>query len=298
MTGKISQIQRFSLGDGPGIRTTLFLKGCPLHCPWCHNPETIPSKPLLMLYLSICTSCGKCALVCQNAAHGFTEAGEHVIDRNACIACGKCVDECSHRAIEINGKEMSVEELMKIIKEDEDFYIASDGGVTLSGGEPLMQGEFAIQIAKACKENNIDVLIDTSAQASIDILKGIRQYADKFYIDLKAATDEDYKSVTGGSLRKVLDAIAYLVNSHADVTVRIPVIPEHNQSIEYMEKMAQLLRPTGVKKVDLLPFHSLCKSKYDALGLKFKYSDTESLTKESISCLLDAFKGFDARITN
>lgn len=298
MKGRISHIQRFSLGDGPGIRTTVFFKGCPLHCAWCHNPETIHKEKQLMYHKNLCVSCGLCASVCGAGAHMITSSGEHELSREKCVLCGKCASVCPHGALEINGKVLDSDEIMKAIYEDKDFYAESGGGVTLSGGEPLSQPEFAVELARKCSEAGIRVLIDTAAQASFEVFEDIMQYADEYYVDLKAATEEDYRKMTGGSLKPVTDNITGLVKAGKRVTIRIPVIPGHNFSVEYMKKMADVLVPTGAKTVNLLPFHNLCAEKYTALGRKYPYSDIESLKKEQLVPLLESFKGFDAIITN
>lgn len=297
MMGNISLIQRFSLGDGPGIRTTVFLKGCPLHCPWCHNPETIKGDKSLLFFSSLCTGCGKCVDACPNGVHSI-KSGEHKLNRELCLKCGKCVDSCPVHALEINGKHLSSDDVLSVIMEDEEFYRESGGGVTISGGEPLLQWEFTTELAKKCHENGIDVLIDTSAQARREVFVELTKYAKKYYVDVKCNSDEDYKRVTGGSLWTVLDNIQFLCSIGMDVTFRIPIIPGHNDSIEYLSKIADIIRPTGVKKVDLLPFHSLCESKYRALGQDFGYGGVSSLSLEGIKPLLTAFDGFDARVTN
>ncbi len=297
MTGNISHIQRFSVGDGPGIRSTVFFKGCPLHCPWCHNPETIPSERLLVYHRSVCTACGKCKSVCANGVHIFDEANHEVLF-SKCVKCGKCIDTCPNNALEINGKEMSVNDVMSVVMQDKDFYAASEGGITLSGGEPLYQPEFCEALAKACHDNGISVLIDTSGTVEMSVLEAVMPYADEYYVDLKAANEADYMKLTGASLKNVLENIKLLCEANKKVTVRIPVIPGHNDSIEYMRKMAEVLKGTDVKNVDLLPFHSLCVSKYTSIGRKYKYAEYGSLTKADIEPLLDAFEGFSARITN
>lgn len=297
MTGNISKIQRFSVGDGPGIRTTVFLKGCPLHCLWCHNPETITAKPVLMLYTSLCSGCRRCEAVCPQNVHKFTD-NTHSIDTENCIACGSCVNACLKKALEINGSEKTADEVMDVILHDIDFYKESGGGVTLSGGEPLLQHKFCAKIAKMCYNKGIDVLIDTSACVDFDAFQSVLPYADKYYADLKAANDEDYKKYTGGSFSLVIENITRLVSLGKDVTVRIPIIPKHNDTFEYALKMADVLKSTGAKKVDLLPFHSLCKQKYYAMGKEYAYKNTESLKKSDLKPLVAAFEGFEVKITN
>lgn len=297
MTGRISNIQRFSLGDGPGIRTTVFFKGCPLHCAWCHNPETIRPQPEIMFHKTLCVNCGLCASVCANDAHTVSD-GIHIFERSKCKVCGECAKICPRSALEIDSSVYSVDSVMKIVTEDIDFYKESGGGVTLSGGEPLSQPEFCAEIAKKCHESGISVLIDTSAQAEFAVFEALLDYADEYYVDLKAATEDDYKKMTGGRLFPVCDNIKKLCAAGKNVTVRIPVIPGHNYDVDYMKKMASVLAGTGAKRVDLLPFHSLCSEKYAALGKKYAYDGIKSLSKEDLVPLVDAFEGFDVKITH
>ncbi len=297
MIGNISHIQRFSVGDGPGIRSTVFFKGCPLHCLWCHNPETIPSRGVLLFYKSLCTGCGKCADVCKNNVH-TVQNGDHAVRFEKCIHCGECVRACPQNALEINGKEMSVDDILSVVLQDADFYAASEGGVTLSGGEPLYQPEFCVELARALSENSVRVLIDTALQADESVVRAIMQYADEFYVDIKANSEEDYRKLVGGSLEKVLKNIKLLIDNGKSVTVRIPVIPGHNNSLEYMKKTAEKLRDTGVLNIDLLPFHSLCVSKYNSMGRRYAYEGVESLSKRDIEPLLKAFDGFNAKTAN
>ncbi|MBE5818005.1 MAG: glycyl-radical enzyme activating protein [Clostridiales bacterium] len=297
MTGQLSRIQRFSVGDGEGIRSTVFLKGCPLHCPWCHNPETQPITPVLMFYSSRCTLCGKCTLSCPNGVHSIIDS-KHLIDRSKCISCGKCVKNCFNDALDLDGKTVTVEDVVKIVSEDEEFYAASNGGVTLSGGEPLLQLDFTLELMKQLCEGGIHVLCDTSAQCKTEDLERVIKYCKTFYVDVKANSEESHSKTVGGSFKRVLENITFLVNNGCDVTVRIPVIPNHNDSIEYLKKVAEAIAPTGVKKVDLLPFHSLCKSKYESIGEKFAYGDVESLSRADVEPLKAAFDGFEVRVTN
>lgn len=297
MTGQLSRIQRFSVGDGEGIRSTVFLKGCPLHCPWCHNPETQPLTPVLMFYSSRCTLCGKCTISCPNGVHNIIDS-KHLIDRSKCISCGKCVKNCFNDALDLDGKTVTVEDIVKIVSEDEEFYAASNGGVTLSGGEPLLQLDFTLELMKQLVDRGIHVLCDTSAQCKTEDLERVIKYCKTFYVDVKANSEQSHSKTVGGSFKRVLENITFLVNNGCDVTVRIPIIPNHNDSVEYLKKVAEAIAPTGVKKVDLLPFHSLCRSKYESIGEKFAYDDVESLSRADVEPLKTAFDGFEVRVTN
>lgn len=273
-TGFISRMQHFSTEDGRGIRTTVFLQCCNLHCVWCHNPETLCGKGSLMLYDKLCGKCGLCAKVCENKAH-TVDNGVHTYKRELCNLCGKCRDVCLNNAIVISGKKMTVDKVYDYIAEDTEFYAASGGGVTLSGGEPMLQADFCMQLAKKCKEENISVFIDTAADVGFDILEQISKYTDEFMIDLKAHNEADYKKYTGGSFYNVTENIKKLIQLGNNVLIRIPVIPMFNDKHDDMEKYADVMHSLGVKRVELLPFHRLGSSKYKALGLDYAYSDTQ-----------------------
>ncbi len=242
--GFISDIQHFSTGDGEGIRTTVFFQGCNLHCPWCHNPETIPLCGTTLNYPNL---------------------------------------------TKISGKEMTLDEIMKCILDDLDFYKESGGGVTFSGGEPLLQSEFCRELAKSCRSADINVIVDTAGCVSYDKFEHVIPYTDTFFFDLKAVNADTYHNVTGGSFELIYDNLKRLAVV-SNVVVRIPVIPDHNSSEDIMQKYAVLLENILIKRVDLLPFHRLGSSKYEALGLKYNYSNYKSSRAENIAGYENIFK--------
>ena len=279
--GLISAVQHFSLGDGPGIRSTVFFKGCALHCLWCHNPETWKRNPELMYYEKKCIGCGSCAKVCPNEAHSVNETG-HIFHRERCTACGECLKRCPTRALEMSGTFMSTEEVFAQLKEDADYYEASGGGVTFSGGEPLLQDEFCVELARLCSESGIDVLIETCADVPFHVFEQLLKYVKSYYIDLKAVSEEAYKQYTGGSLLRIKENIAQLIALHADVTVRIPVIPGYNDTDDFCQTAVKLLRELGVTKLELLPFHRMGESKYRALQKHYAYAEIKPPAKQDI----------------
>lgn len=283
---KVSRIQRFSVGDGPGIRTTVFFQGCNLRCPWCHNPETISSVPEFLYYERLCVLCKRCASVC--GLHSFS-GGKHIFDRKNCISCGKCAEVCPAHALELSGKEYTVSELSEKIFEDMDFYRESGGGVTFSGGEPLLQADFCAVLAEKCKENGIPVLLDTAGSVPYSSFEKIIPYIDICYFDIKSGREEKYNEI-GGKLLLILENLKKLCESEVETVVRIPVIPAFNNSIEEMSRIAERLENISVSRVDLLPFHRLGSGKYDALGIKYLYSDVESVKKTDIERLFEPFK--------
>ncbi|HTO94996.1 MAG TPA: glycyl-radical enzyme activating protein, partial [Bacteroidota bacterium] len=198
LTGTIFNIMRFSVHDGPGIRTTVFLKGCPMHCAWCHNPEALAGTPELMLRPERCIACGDCMALCPHGAVSATEGG-YVTDADLCARCGTCADACAAGAREIVGREMTIEEVMREVERDATFYRESGGGVTFSGGEPLLQHRFLIMLLRACGERNLHVAVDTSGYASPEVLYRVAELTDLFLYDLKSVNDNIHRRFTGAS---------------------------------------------------------------------------------------------------
>ena len=204
MKGIISDIKRFAVHDGDGIRTTVFFKGCPLKCVWCHNPEGISFKPQLAYYENKCIDCGECVSVCPSNAHKLTDEG-HSFQRDLCIACGKCEEKCLGSALNFYGKEVTVDELLPTLLEDKGFYETSGGGVTLSGGECLCQADFCVKLLKALKKEGINTAVDTCGFVSQDALDKVLPYTDIFLYDIKAIEEDVHIKCTGQSNKQVLD---------------------------------------------------------------------------------------------
>lgn len=269
LTGTVSRIQHFSTEDGPGIRTTVFLQGCSQHCMWCHNPETISLKPVMVFYKNACRNCGLCTYVCENKAHRMEE-GKHIYDRNLCVLCGKCTGSCRSHALFLSGKKQSVSEVWDYISSDSMFYSQTDGGVTISGGEPLLQPEFVKAIAVKCKENGINVIIDTAGDVPFENFRTVLPYTDEFYYDIKACSKEDYKAWTGGDYTRITENLRKLIESGAKIRIRVPDIPGYQKKPGFRSKLAELLKTLGGEKlpVDFLPFHRFGFSKYEGLDIK------------------------------
>jgi glycyl-radical enzyme activating protein len=295
-TGVISNIQHFSVGDGPGIRTTVFFQGCNLRCLWCHNPETIPRLPVLLFYKNLCTNCGSCTRVCPSGAHELLNA-EHIFNLSSCRASGKCTETCPSGALKLSGKTMTLEEVFENICEDIEFYKATGGGVTFSGGEPLLQADFCVSLAEKCTSHGISVIIDTAGNVSYSEFEKLLPYKVHFFYDLKAATEEDYRTKTGGSFMLTVINLAKLVYDGAQVTVRIPIIPGFNDNTLYCQDLRKVLKETGIERVQLMPFHRTGSSKYKALDKTYAYEKMRSLPDESLTRLLKIFADdFDAGI--
>lgn len=266
MFGQIFEIKRFAVHDGDGIRTTVFFKGCPLKCVWCHNPEGIGYHPQLSYYEHKCIGCGACAKICKEGAH-VVRNGQHIFYREKCTGCGNCENVCLGDALKLYGKAVTVEELMPLLLEDRDFYENSNGGVTLSGGECLMQADFCAELLKCLKENGIHTAVDTCGFAPKEAIDKVMPYTDIFLYDLKAYDEEVHKKCTGQSNRIILENIRYIDQCGKAIEVRIPYVPDYNS--DQMEKLAEFMRGLqNLTKVRVLPYHNYAGSKYKALGME------------------------------
>ncbi|MEM0245764.1 MAG: glycyl-radical enzyme activating protein [Thermoplasmata archaeon] len=268
MKGLIFNIQGYCIHDGPGIRTTVFFKGCPLRCIWCQNPEGQLFRPEVFLNKSKCTGCGRCILVCQNHAVTIKE-GKSNTNRDLCKGCGKCAEVCPNGARSIVGKWLTVEEIFEKVKKDKIFYDSSGGGVTLSGGEPLLQHEFAYNLLKLCKSSGINTAIETSGYVEWPILKKILEYCDLILYDFKHMDPVLHKKHTGVSNELILENAKRICSELSiPMWARVPIIPGYNDSFENLEKIAKFIAelPKGsVIQVNLLPYHKLGEGKLDLL---------------------------------
>ena len=227
MNTKIIDIKRFAVHDGDGIRTTVFLKGCPLKCVWCHNPESISFDVQLAYYENKCISCGECVNVCPTKAH-FIENDIHKFNREKCVGCGKCESVCLGEALKIYGNEMTVDELLPTLLEDKDFYENSGGGVTLSGGECLMHPDFCAELLKELKNNGIHTAVDTCGFIKKDSLDKVMPYTDIFLYDVKAYDEDVHIKCTGQSNKLIIDNLKYIDSKNKKIEIRIPYVPEYN----------------------------------------------------------------------
>lgn len=265
MQGNIFEIKRFAIHDGDGIRTTVFFKGCPLKCVWCHNPESIKFKKQLSYYAHKCVGCGSCAEICPEGVHTF-ENGIHKVEWEKCKACGKCEEVCFYQAIKLYGTEVSVEALMPMLLEDKEFYDNSNGGVTLSGGECLMQADFCAELLKKLKENGIHTAIDTCGFVPREVIDKVLPYTDIFLYDIKAIDEEVHIKCTGHSNKLILDNLKHIDYCQKNIEIRIPYVPGYND--REMKKIHEFLTNLkNVKKVRVLPYHNYAGSKYTALGI-------------------------------
>jgi len=284
----ITNIQRYSLQDGPGIRTTVFVKGCPLRCPWCHNPETQSTKVEINYFIDKCIGCARCTESCPTGAAFVERNGNDALirfDRSKCIGCGKCADVCIADARERVGNKLTLDEIVKEAVADRLFFLKSGGGVTISGGEPLYFPEFTIELAKKLKQEFVRVAVETSAFGQWRYLDELREYVDLFLVDIKTMDPEKYKEVIKANSDVIFANIDKLVESGAAVRIRLPIIPGFNNTAEEYEAYVKYLGPLCDKiAVDILPFHSYGENKYKLLGVfdDYKYRDVNTMANKNV----------------
>lgn len=265
MTGRIVDLKRLCVHDGPGIRTTLFLKGCPLQCRWCHNPESISPAPEIGLVQRRCRGCGKCAEVCTTGAHVFAD-GIHTLNHELCTACGRCVQACLPGALEFYGREISVAEAVASVLEDRTFYAQSGGGCTLSGGEPLWQAEFCAAVLGLLRQEGIRCAVDTSGAVPWECFETVLPITDLFLYDVKHADDTVHLAHTGSSNREILGNLRRLSTCGTPSEIRIPVVPGFNADARSMAALGELLGGLpNLVGVRLLPYHH-ARLKHEMVG--------------------------------
>lgn len=282
---RISNIEKFATHDGPGIRTTVFLKGCFLHCPWCANPETWKIEPVLMHDIRKCVGCKTCMHVCKQSAISFPFQW----DMDACVYCKKCEEYCLQDAISFAGKDMEIEDVVYEVLKDKEYYEQSNGGVTISGGEPFLQFDAFLELIKQCKNKGLHVAVETTGNYSLDTLKKALPYVDLFLMDLKHLDAQKLKDVTGGNLTLIVNNFKYLSeNCPKKVIVRMPVIPRFNDDI--CEDVIRLCANLKLSEVNLLPFHTMGKSKWNQLNKEFVYDQDKMMDRNDLTPYIDIGK--------
>ena len=279
----ISNIQRFSTEDGPGIRTTIFFKGCPLRCPWCHNPEGLSPSRQLAFHPSRCIDCGECADACDI---GAPLPGT---DPN-CKACGKCADACPTGAREIIGREVAVDKLFDEIKRDIAFY-GDEGGITASGGEASLYDEFTAALFEKCRRENIHTALDTCGATASQKLDRILEHSDMVLFDLKIMNAEKHRELIGYPLAPILENLKRISETGKPVWIRFPFVPGYTDGDENIEKIIGLIENTpNVERIDILAFHQLGKHKYGEMGMPYMLADLEPPPDEAVEKIKSFFR--------
>jgi len=295
--GMIFDVKKFAIHDGPGIRTTIFFKGCPLRCWWCHNPEGQSPERELWWWKGRCSGCGDCLRACEEDALSL-EDGSLSIARGRCTLCGACCEACHHEALEIVGREVTVAQVLEELERDTVFYDESGGGVTISGGEPLMQPAFLATLLRGCKGRGFHTTVDTSGFASPEVLAGVRKDVDLFLYDLKLMDDERHRRFTGVSNELILENLRMLSTEGHSLIVRIPIIPGINDDDENIRDMgrfaASLPQPYPI---DLLPYHRAGMDKYGRLGQEYRLPEVRPPSERRMGEIADILNSFGLKVT-
>lgn len=292
----IFNVQKYNMYDGPGLRTIVFFKGCPLRCQWCSNPEGQLRRFQVSYKKDQCIHCGSCAAVCP--AGVFRKHGDYIVDQKVeCIGCGKCIEACPKGALALQGEYKSISELLDIIMEDKPFYDTSGGGVTLGGGEVLMQPEAAANLLMVCKQNSINTAIETCGYARPEALKKVAEFTDLFLFDVKHMDSEKHHELTGVRNETILSNLKWLLDNRYNVKVRMPLLKGVNDGSGEIYQIIQFLKPyqehKNFKGIDLLPYHKLGVHKYSQLNMEYPIKGDPALSAEDLTKLETYIKQYN-----
>ncbi|MFH1084969.1 MAG: glycyl-radical enzyme activating protein [Chloroflexota bacterium] len=288
ITGIVTNIQRFSIHDGPGIRTTVFLKGCNLRCFWCHNPETLSSKPELQLFLERCIACGECFRRCEHGGHVMVD-GVRQYRRDLCVGCGRCAETCYAEALVLVGQEKTSDEVVEEVLRDRPFYETSNGGVTLSGGEPLLQLEFSRAILERCKAEGLHTAIESALNFPWERVAALLSVTDLVMLDVKLIDSNKHRACTGVPNERILENVLRLGQEPQPLIVRTPVVPGVNDTPEEIAAIARFVAQLpNLMYYELLPFHPMARGKYNSLDLDYRAKDLKTPPRELMDRLTQA----------
>ena len=296
--GIVFDIQRFSLHDGEGIRTIVFLKGCSLNCMWCSNPESKKQNPQLLYWQSKCIGCKACLDKCKHGALSWDGHGIS-IDRTLCLDCGDCCETCYAEALIMNGVAMTVSEVLDEVRRDKVFYSVSGGGLTLSGGEPLMQPEFARELLKLAKKEGISTALETAGHYPLEVLQMVDPFVDTYLFDVKHTERQKHKAFVGADNNLILNNLKWLAENKRNIIIRVAVIPGFNDDRETLQSIVDLAKKLGVGQVSFLPYHEYGRNKYTAIGDVYSYnkiSGTISLDMDEFVRIKDSLDTGGIRI--
>jgi pyruvate formate lyase activating enzyme len=295
MSNLVTNIQGYSIHDGPGIRTVVFLKGCGLECQWCSNPECISPVPEVGFIKNLCTKCGKCAEVCPDGALIYEEGELPRINRERCSGCGACSSVCSYKAIVLYGEQMNADEVFDAVNRDKMFYQASGGGVTVSGGEALMQPQFVCDLFEKCRRAGIHTCVETSGYIAESALRQVLPYTDLVLYDLKHLNSEKHRQYTGKPNDLILSNAKIVAASGVETLFRMPLIPKINDDIQNIKMTAEFLHELGnnTLRIELIPYHRLGKGKYESLDKEFHLSEILSPEPNEIDSVKNEFADYN-----
>lgn len=298
----IFNVQKYNMYDGPGVRTLIFFQGCPLRCKWCANPEGMIKKYRVMFKSNSCVNCGACVSVCPVGIHTISnESLKHEVNRNIeCIGCRKCVDACLNSALSIVGEVKTISELVEIVEEDRAFYEASGGGVTLGGGEVLMQPEAASSLLMACKQEGINTAIETCGYSKLELVLKVAEFTDLFLFDIKHINSDKHFELTGVRNEQILENLKELLRRKYKVKIRMPLLKGVNDRKEDIEDIMKFLMPfkdyKNFKGIDLLPYHKMGVNKYNQLGIEYPIEGDPSLSNEDLNKIEIWIKKYDLSV--
>tara|TARA_R110002050_G_scaffold172142_1_gene304399 strand:+ start:40305 stop:41213 length:909 start_codon:yes stop_codon:yes gene_type:complete len=286
----VFDIQRASLHDGPGIRTTIFLKGCPLTCMWCHNPEAVASERQLFFYFDKCTQCGDCVKVCEDDVHHLFDK-KHTIDYEKCTFCEKCVAACTFNSLKITGEELSVDDVMREIMADFDFYANSEGGMTLSGGEPLSQFSFSMELLKRCREKEVNTCVETSGFVSPTQFKQILPWVDILLFDYKITDSDRHRKYTGVPNERILENLDVAYKHGIPIILRCIIVPGINDDDEHFNGICALdSKYPNLKGIEILPYHTMGNNKRTSIGIDETLTHLQTVPPETADQWIDRLK--------